>query len=53
MPDDDGDSNEKIKRLRAQIIALEKQRELIEAEKRELVVSAILKPRPKSDKQGN
>jgi prefoldin subunit 5 len=41
MPDDDGDRNEKLKKLRAQITLLEEQRELLEAQMRELDAKAI------------
>jgi hypothetical protein len=44
MPDDDGGVNEKIKRLRAEIAALEEKREDIEAQARELVAAEILNP---------
>jgi predicted RNase H-like nuclease (RuvC/YqgF family) len=49
---DSGDPNEKIKKLRAKITALEEQRELLEAQMRELDAKAI-KLRKKNDKKGN
>jgi len=52
MSDDSDDRNEKIKKIRAEIVALEKKLECLEEQSRE-VAAAILKPRPKNDRQGN
>ena len=53
MPDDDGNLNEKMKMLRAQIIDLEKQRESLEAQMRELDAAAIQASLQKKKQKGS
>jgi hypothetical protein len=53
MPDDGDDTREKIKKLSAEIVALEKKRESLEEQARELVAAAILKPQPNKHQKGN